>query len=125
MDVSSDRNDAALSAADESTPEPQESVVEMGAAPEPALTPEPDPVVELEPEPDPVVELEQADEPVLEISHSDLPVEEETPPGLSFDAFKDIKPVAFGAAAVEDEAPGRLLCSSLRDERAGPILQEE
>lgn len=83
-------------------PQPQETVVETGPAPDTVLTPEPDPVVELEPEPDPVIELES--ESVLEISHSDLPGEE-APGGLSFDAFKDIKPVAFGGAAVEDEAP--------------------
>ncbi len=102
--------------------QPQGSVIEMGPAPEPVVTPEPDPVVELEPEldpvletepePDPVVEVEaEADpvvetepEPVLEISYPDLPVDE-APPGLSVDAFKNIKPVSFGGVTVEVDEP--------------------
>ena len=52
-------------------------------------------VSEPAPEPEP--------KPLLEISHPDTPAEE-APPGLSVDAFKDIKPVAFGGAVVEDEA---------------------
>ena len=77
-------------------------VVEPGPVAEPVA--EPDPVVEMETDPEPVVETEP--EPVLEISYPDLPVDE-APPGLSVDAFKDIKPVSFGGVAVEDDEPAQ------------------
>jgi hypothetical protein len=59
---------------------------------------DPEPVAEPEPAQEP--EPTQEPEPVLEISYPDM---EEAPPGLSVDAFKDIKPVAFGGIVVEPE----------------------
>jgi hypothetical protein len=106
-------------------PEP-EPVVEILT--EPTIEPEPEPVVEslaertieiqpepmveilaepvVEPEPEPMAEPEPvaAIEPILEISHPELPAEQ-APPGLSVDAFKDIKPVAFGGVAPDDDVP--------------------
>ena len=95
---------------------------------EPAPTPEPNPVAEFEPvveagqpvvetmEPmiesaEPVAEVEVSEpapepepKPMLKISHHpELPTEE-APPGLSVDAFKDIKPVAFGGAVLNGDA---------------------
>jgi hypothetical protein len=98
------------------TPEP-EPVVEI--QPEPVLETEPEPVVAIQfdpvidfvPEPAPVVEPEPepepesaAPEPILEISHPDMPAEQ-APPGLSVDAFRDIKPVSFGGATPDEYAP--------------------
>ena len=60
------------------------------------LAPQPEPFVEPEPEAEP-----EPAEPVLAISHFDTPADE-APPGLSVDAFKDIKPVAFGGAIMDD-----------------------
>ncbi len=80
-------------------PEP-DPVVELEA--EPVAEPEPEPVVETEPEP--VAQSEPDPDPVLEISYPDVPADE-APPGLSVDAFKDIKPVAFGGIVVEEDEP--------------------
>jgi hypothetical protein len=65
--------------------------------PEPvAMAPEP---VARQPEPGPVVEAGPEPDKVLEISY---PALDDAPPGLSVDAFKDIKPVAFGGIVVEE-----------------------
>jgi len=85
----------------------RESVVEVAPVePEPIVTPEPDAPVEPEPAVEPAVEPEPESEPepVLEISYPDTPVAD-APPGLSVDAFKDIKPVAFGGVVVEPSEP--------------------
>jgi hypothetical protein len=75
-------------------PEPvieTEPVVAMEPAAEPEFQPQPEPVIETGPEP----------EPVLDISFPQTAADE-APPGLSVDAFKDIKPVAFGGIVVEE-----------------------
>ncbi len=89
-------------------PEPVEEI-----APEPVVDVSPHAVdvaphaVDVAPpvEPEPAAEVARTaalePEAVLEISYPDM---EEAPPGLSVDAFKDIKPVAFGGIVVEPEA---------------------
>jgi len=81
------------------TLEPEPFVVpEVVVEPEPvALEPE---ALAPEPEPEPVIELGPQTDGVLEISYPAMT--DEAPPGLSVDAFKDIKPVAFGGVAVEE-----------------------
>jgi hypothetical protein len=64
-----------------------------------AHEPEPDGLAKPEPEPEPEPEAEL--EPPIEISYPDA---EQAPPGLSVDAFKDIKPVSFGGIVEEDDA---------------------
>src|SRR5688572_20243297 len=60
--------------------------------------------VEVEAEPIIELQLKSGDDPVFDISRP-APAEEE-PPALSFDAFENVKPVAFGGvAAEEDPAP--------------------
>jgi hypothetical protein len=88
-------------------PEPVVDVV----PPEPVI--EPEPVVAMEPpaepeyqpeyqpQPEPVTETGPEPEPVLDISFPQTAADE-APPGLSVDAFKDIKPVAFGGIVVEE-----------------------
>jgi hypothetical protein len=76
-------------------PEFEPESVSIEPAPEP-IAPEP------EPEPGPVIEPGPEPDRVLEISYPSI---DEAPPGLSVDAFKDIKPVAFGGIAVEETAP--------------------
>jgi hypothetical protein len=90
-----------------SQPEPVVDVV----PPEPVI--EPQPVVAMEPpaepeyqpeyqpQPEPVTETGPEPEPVLDISFPQTAADE-APPGLSVDAFKDIKPVAFGGIVVEE-----------------------
>ena len=63
----------------------------MAAIGEPVVEPEPEPEP---PEPEPVIEADP--EP-----SGDCPDVDEAPPGLSVDAFKDIKPVSFGGIVVE------------------------
>jgi hypothetical protein len=89
-----------------SQPEPIDVV-----PPEPVI--EPEPVVAMEPpaeheyqpeyqpQPEPVTETGPEPEPVLDISFPQTAADE-APPGLSVDAFKDIKPVAFGGIVVEE-----------------------
>ena len=106
----------------ESAPEP---VVEIEPEPVVEIEPEPtpDPVIELQfhdgedpvfdisrraasadPEPEPEPEPEPAPEPEPEPAlDPQAEIAEEAPPGLSIDAFKDIKPVAFGGFAGDDE----------------------
>jgi hypothetical protein len=55
-----------------------------------------------EPEAEPESGSEPVPEPVLEISYPEV---EQAPPGLSVDAFKDIKPVSFGGLVVEPNEP--------------------
>jgi hypothetical protein len=89
-------------------PEPHPVAIEPEPfTPEPdPFTPEPDPVVPEpepstpEPEPGPVIEAGPEPDGVLEISYPALA--DEAPPGLSVDAFKDMKPVAFGGIVVEE-----------------------
>ena len=78
--------------------------------PEPIDEIAPEPVAEVSPhavdvappiEAEPAAEVAPEPEAVLEISYPDM---EEAPPGLSVDAFKDIKPVAFGGIVVEPAA---------------------
>ena len=78
--------------------------------PEPIDEIAPEPVVEVSPhavdvappiEAEPAAEVAPEPEALLEISYPDM---EEAPPGLSVDAFKDIKPVGFGGIVVEPEA---------------------
>jgi hypothetical protein len=80
-----------------------ESVIEVvHVEPEPVVDVAPEPVAEVAPEP--AVETQTEPEPVLEISYPDIPTDD-APPGLSLDAFKDIKPVAFGGVQVEETEP--------------------
>jgi hypothetical protein len=119
----------------ETEPEPvieieREPVIEVRHEPIVEIEPEPDPVIELEAEPmadapeervvdsEPVIELQfhAGEEPVFDISRPAAaapapepiapPSSEQAPPGLSVDAFKDIKPVSFGgfSAASDEEA---------------------
>jgi hypothetical protein len=87
-----------------SQPDPEPTVEILH---EPAIEPEPDPVepdpepdpVEPDPEPEPAIEVGHEANEVLEISY---PETDDAPPGLAVDAFKDIKPVAFGGIVVEE-----------------------
>ena len=88
----------------------RESVVEVAPVEsQPVAEPQPEPVVE--PEVEPEVDPAPQPDPVLEISFPDVPAEE-APPGLSVDAFKDIKPVAFGGIAADET------------ESASPVVSE-
>jgi hypothetical protein len=80
---------------------PPEPVIEPQpvVAMEPPAEPEYQP--EYQPQPEPVTETGPEPEPVLDISFPQTAADE-APPGLSVDAFKDIKPVAFGGIVVEE-----------------------
>ena len=86
-----------------SQPEPVVDVVppEPVIEPEPVVAMEPHPEPEYQPQPEPVTETGPEPEPVLDISFPQTAADE-APPGLSVDAFKDIKPVAFGGIVVEE-----------------------
>ena len=92
-------------------PEPIVEQVSEVEAP-PAIEVEPEPIVDAEAEP--VIELKfhDGEEPVFDISRPAAEAQPEpitpvaadqAPPGLSVDAFKDIKPVAFGGFAGSDD----------------------
>ena len=109
MDTAEQPVELAPQPAFEPKPEP------VAAIGEPVIAPQPEPEPIVEPDPEPVVEPEA--EPVLEISYPEV---EHAPPGLSVDAFKDIKPVSFGGIVVEESEP-----EAPAEPEPAPVVEQE